>query len=98
MKRVIDAYRKQKKPRQRKYPREFVLAQRARWARRDTYKSLGRELGLNPKDLNYLLNAPLHVICEEYKSEEQQETNSQSLQMNGEQRFYVEPSGIADVR
>lgn len=86
MKRAIDAYRRPKQNRQRIYTRAFVVAARAQWAKRLTYKSFGEELGLDPKQLNYLLNAPLHVICKDCEPEEaEQGTNSQSLQMNGEE-------------
>lgn len=85
MKRAVDAYRKPKKQRPRKYDRAFVVAVRARWEKRDTYKRLADHLKMEPKELNYLLNAPLHVICKECESDAQPEIDSQNVQMtNGE--------------
>jgi hypothetical protein len=81
MKRAVDAYRRPRQNRPRKYPRELVVAMRARWANRDTHKKLADELGIKPEDMNYFLNAPLNVICKDCESDK--ETHSQGMQTNG---------------
>lgn len=78
-------------PRHSRYSREFIVALRARWAKRDTYKTLAEEIGEKPTAMNYLLNAPLDIVCGDCK--ESMADSSHILQTSIAAMFYVEQSG-----
>lgn len=72
-------------PKQVGYSKEFVLAIRARWAKRDTYKSMCKELNCTKMQFEYILKAPMkRVLGKKKSSDKSPET---FLQTNG---FHVD--------
>lgn len=53
--RVVDAYRKPKHPRS-KYDPEIVRKIRKEWKERTTYKSLAKDYGFTPRQIDYIVN------------------------------------------
>jgi hypothetical protein len=80
-------------PRQPKYSREFIMVLRERWSKRLTHKALAEEIKEKPEAMNYLLNAPLDVVCG--KSKEHKEHSQLKQTTKGAEcgTFYVEHSG-----
>lgn len=74
-------------PRRAKYSDELIDTACRKWANRITYKSLAGELGVDPKDINYVINTLGKEILKKYEKQlrEQRDTGiSQGLQISNE--------------
>lgn len=87
-------------PRHPAYTPELVDAACALWAVKITYKQLARILGVDMKQLNYMLNVVGRDVLKKYK-EQFDRTNAERMEVinncketNGG-TFYVEQSGEA---